>query len=142
VQSVISVSFYIVYFSLKQGESMSKFGLFAVCISILSVGQILWKIGIAGVGKFTVFGPEFLASLKGVVASPWIWIGSFCYIFGTLIWFNILSHFELSYALPILSLSYVVTMFASRFLFGDHLTIYRALGTIVICLGVYLVSRS
>jgi len=121
---------------------MINFVIFSICILTLSCGQILWKIGINKIGTFKIDIHDIIFTLKDVSCSPWMWIGAIFYILGTILWFKILSYHELNYALPILSLSYVITMFTSTLLLGEHLTIWKVSGTIVICLGVYLISKS
>lgn len=116
--------------------------LFAVCVSSLVCGQILWKVGIDRMGGFIINGQEFLFSLKKAISSPFIWVGSLCYIAGTLLWFNILSYFELSFALPILSSSYVFSFLLSWIYLGESASLIRFAGIIVICAGIYLVARS
>jgi drug/metabolite transporter (DMT)-like permease len=116
--------------------------LFALCIFSLVCGQILWKVGITEMGGFIINSHEFLSSIRKVTYSPFIWIGSFCYVLGTLLWFNILSYLELSYALPILSASYIFSFLVSWIFLGENVSLLRFTGIIVICLGIYLVARS
>jgi hypothetical protein len=54
----------------------------------------------------------------------------------------ILSRTELSWAFPILSLSYVITVLISPLLLHETFSPQRLMGTLVICLGVFLVSRT
>ena len=57
-------------------------------------------------------------------------------------WLVALSRVDLSYAYPFASLSYVVMLTASWLLFNENITSLRLLGTVVIGLGVFLISRS
>jgi drug/metabolite transporter (DMT)-like permease len=43
---------------------------------------------------------------------------------------------------PFISLTYVVSLVASALIFREHVSALRWLGVVVICAGVYLVSRS
>jgi multidrug transporter EmrE-like cation transporter len=49
---------------------------------------------------------------------------------------------EISYAYPFMALSYALVALFSMWIFHDHLSVLRWVGIVVICLGVFLVSRS
>ena len=49
---------------------------------------------------------------------------------------------DVSYAYPLLSVGYIVTAVAGKTLFGEALGPVRLAGVLVICLGVYLITRS
>ena len=53
----------------------------------------------------------------------------------------VLSKVEVSFAYPFLSIGYVVTAFAGYWLLGESLSVMRIVGILVICIGVYLISR-
>ena len=57
-------------------------------------------------------------------------------------WLVALSRVELSYAYPFASLSYVLMLAASWFLFRENITAVRLLGTVVVGIGVFLISTS
>jgi len=54
----------------------------------------------------------------------------------------ILSETELSYAYPIVSLSYIIVIFGSIILFHEDVSLLRWIGVILICIGVCVVARS
>jgi multidrug transporter EmrE-like cation transporter len=49
---------------------------------------------------------------------------------------------ELSFAYPLLSTGYVVVLIASWILFKEQISMIRWVGVMVICFGVFLISRS
>jgi multidrug transporter EmrE-like cation transporter len=53
-----------------------------------------------------------------------------------------LTRVDLSYAYPFASLSYVLMLLASWQLFNENITIVRLLGSLVVMLGVFVISRS
>ena len=53
-----------------------------------------------------------------------------------------LSRVDLSYAYPFASLGYVVMLVASWQLFNENISPLRLAGTLMVCLGVFLISRS
>ena len=61
---------------------------------------------------------------------------------GTVFWLTALSRVDLSYAYPFASLSYVVMLTASWLLFHEDISAVRLLGTLIVGLGVFIISRS
>lgn len=56
------------------------------------------------------------------------------------LYMGVLRKFDLSYALPLTALTYVIVAFLSRGFLGETLTLWRWAGTLLICLGVALIS--
>ena len=72
----------------------------------------------------------------------WVVGGLFVYVFSTAFWLVVLSRMNLSYAYPFVSLSYIIMIVASWQLFNENISGLRVLGSLVVALGVFLVSRS
>ena len=115
-----------------------------ILISVLAgaLGQILLKKGMGSMGPLTLSTDQVGGILWRIATIPYVVIGLLIYVCGTLFWLVALSRVDLSYAYPFASLSYVVMLAASYFLFHENITPMRLLGTGVICLGVILISRS
>jgi len=115
-----------------------------ILISVLAgaLGQILLKKGMGAMGPLTLSMDQVGGILWRIASNPYVVIGLLIYVCGTLFWLVALSRVDLSYAYPFASLSYVVMLAASYFLFHENITPMRLLGTGVICLGVILISRS
>jgi len=120
---------------------VSNFFELFVVVLILPVGQLLWKIGIMRMGGFYL-DASLLQRITMLFKSPYVWVGSIAYVGATLVWFNVLSKIDLSIALPALSLTYIITLFTSAVFLHESITYLRILGVIIICFGVYLISRS
>jgi drug/metabolite transporter (DMT)-like permease len=54
----------------------------------------------------------------------------------------VLSRVEVSYAYPLLSVGYIVTTFAGWLFFHESIGPTRWAGIVVICIGVWLITRS
>jgi multidrug transporter EmrE-like cation transporter len=54
----------------------------------------------------------------------------------------VLSRVEVSFAYPLLSVGYIVTAIAGYYLFQENLSITRIAGILIICVGVYFVTKS
>jgi multidrug transporter EmrE-like cation transporter len=57
-----------------------------------------------------------------------------------LFWIAALSKFELSYAYPFMSLSFVFVVALSMLLFGEHFNAYKLFGVAAICFGLVLLG--
>jgi drug/metabolite transporter (DMT)-like permease len=108
-----------------------------------TIGQILLKHVMRNVGPIAM----------AQVVSPWriiqqlIWNPTFLlavalYILGFVIWLIVLSKLDLSFAYPILALSYSLVPLLSMWTFGENIPPMRWVGIAIICLGVAVVGLS
>ncbi len=115
--------------------------LIILTVMINTTGQFVIKTGVNRIGKISINENLIGTILKALMS--WIIIGGFgLYFLSAVLWIIILSRAELSWAFPILSLSYVITVLISPLLLHETFSIQRLLGTLVICMGVFLVSRT
>lgn len=63
-------------------------------------------------------------------------------LLAALCWIFSLQKFQLSFAYPFMSLSFVLVIIFSNIIFKEHISFNRWLGIIAIIFGVYLISRS
>jgi drug/metabolite transporter (DMT)-like permease len=115
-----------------------------IMISVLlgAFGQIMLKKGMNTMGPLTLSTAQLVSILWHIATNPYVVAGLGMYVCSTMFWLIALSRVDLSYAYPFASLSYVVMLTASFFLFKEHLTALRLAGTLVVGLGVLLISRS
>ena len=102
---------------------------------LLVSGQILWKLGLKQIQ---------LNSLKDYLLSVFnlnIFLGLVIYVIATFLWFFILNKHELSRVYPLQSISYIIAMLAGYFFLNEHITTNSIIGTLVICLGVFIILR-
>jgi multidrug transporter EmrE-like cation transporter len=104
--------------------------------------QLTLKQAMRTIGTFS-FSLENLAPIGFKIAlNPFALGGFVCYLVSVIVWLMVLSRVEVSYAYPLLSAGYIVTAFAGWAFFGEALGMVRWAGIVVICLGVYLITRS
>jgi drug/metabolite transporter (DMT)-like permease len=84
----------------------------------------------------------FFPTLWHAFTTPQVIIGFACAFVAAIFWLAVISRVPLSYAYPMLSLSYVVVIFASWLLLGENFSFTRLIGVFIICSGVYVVFRS
>jgi drug/metabolite transporter (DMT)-like permease len=115
-----------------------------ILISVLggAVGQILLKAGMNNIGEITLSLQAIFKLTWRMVTNPYVFIGLFVYFLSVIFWMAALSRVDLSYAYPFASVSYVIMFLASWLLLHETITPMRIIGTLVIGLGVFLISRS
>lgn len=115
-----------------------------ILISVLggAVGQILLKKGMNSIGEITLSLQNIVNVIWKMLTNPYVFIGLVIYVLSVIFWLAALSRVELSYAYPFASLSYVIMFLASWLLLNETITPMRILGTLVVGIGVFLISRS
>ena len=115
-----------------------------ILISVLggALGQILLKKGMSSMGPLTLSTNQAIPILWKMATNPYVIVGLGIYVIGTIFWLTALSRVDLSYAYPFASLSYVVMLIASWWLLDENISVLRIIGSIVVILGVILISRS
>lgn len=102
--------------------------------------QLLLRRGMLSVGEVGM--GNLMQHLGAMAANLWLWAAMGCYAVSILLWMAVLSKVEVSFAYPFLSIGYVVAALVGYYFFGESLTWPRIAGILVICAGVYLISRS
>lgn len=115
-----------------------------ILISVFTgaIGQIMLKRGMTDMGPVTLTVDQLPMVLWSMATNLWVIFGLLIYVTGTVFWLAALSRVDLSYAYPFASLSYVVMLAASWLIFHENITPLRLVGTLVVALGVILISRS
>jgi multidrug transporter EmrE-like cation transporter len=105
-------------------------------------GQLVlkWRVGLYG---------GFPDGYKGkigfffeVLLDPWIISGLLSAIVASLFWIAAMTKFDLSYAYPFMSLSFVLVFFLSIWFFQEPITVSKLAGLGLIVCGILVSSRS
>ena len=120
----------------------SYFPLILAGVLLNSAAQILIKKGMLLIGHFDFSLANILPVGLKLTTSPCVVAGMLSYAVSILIWFMVLSRVDVSFAYPMLSIGYIVAALAGKAMFNEPLTMTRISGILVICIGVYLISRS
>ncbi len=110
-------------------------------ITFTVYGQLIlkWRMNHKGampeafVEKIHYFGNVFL--------DLWVISGFAAAFIASLAWMATLTKFELSYAYPFMSMSFVLVFFASVFLFNDAVTWQKVTGLILIISGLIVMTH-
>jgi len=113
-----------------------------LCVVLGSAGQLSLKHGMGSVGRFAPDASQMLGTFVRAFSNGFVLVGFVLYGLSSLIWMVILSRVPLSYAYPMIAIGYVVVVILSKVLFKEDVNAVRFAGTLVICAGVVLVSRS
>jgi drug/metabolite transporter (DMT)-like permease len=104
------------------------------------VAQVFIKRGLNSLDALDF--SRVVESYVRVLFSPFVLVGLLLYFLGVFFWLYTLSKVELSFAFPFIGLSYVLVVLFSWVVLGESISYLRWIGVVVICLGVFLVSRS
>ena len=118
--------------------------IFYIIISVVgsAAGQLLLKKGMNTMGPITLSFNQLPAIVWQMATNLNVFVGLAIYLIGTVFWLAALSRVDLSFAYPFASFNYVVMLVASWYMFDEKITLSRILGTVVIGIGVLLISRN
>jgi drug/metabolite transporter (DMT)-like permease len=112
------------------------------CVVVNSFGQLFLKKGMTSIGKIGLEFGQLVPALFSAFGNLFVLLGFLLYGISAILWMVVLSRVDLSLAYPFVSLGYVMVILFSWFLLRENLPWIRIVGVLVICIGVYLVSRS
>ena len=116
------------------------FLLLYVVFTLSSQVIMRWRVGSA-----SALAPEaserfhFVASM---LMTPWVWVAIGCTFLAGVSWMLALTRFDLTYAFPFTGVSFVLILVAGAYLFGEHVSLARVAGTLLVVLGLVVVVRS
>ena len=113
----------------------------AICAG--TVGDILLAKGMKQMGDISAM------NLRGIMDTAFRALTNPKLIFGTLmlavfffLWLAVLSWEDLSVALPMQALNYVLVAFLSQYFLGEVVSPLRWAGTVLVCVGVMMITKS
>jgi len=119
------------------------------CVMLGSIAQLSLKNGLTSVGRFEsdLAGPtsvvvQLFGFLLRAFRNPFVIFGFMLYGVASLAWIVVVSRVPLSLAYPMIALTYVIVVIMSRILFHEDVSTMRFASLAVICLGVFMLSRS
>lgn len=114
-----------------------------LAVSAGTVGDILLTKGMKELGDISAM------NLRGIMSAAYQALTSPKLVFGTamlavffFLWLAVLSWEDLSVALPMQALNYVLVAFLSQYFLGEVVTPLRWAGTVLVCIGVILITKS
>lgn len=111
-------------------------------VALNAAAQLFLRQGMLTIGSFGLGGRDLLAVLPRIALNPWVLAGLASYVVSVGLWLIVLSRVEVSVAYPMVSVGYILTLILARLFFHEAVTPMRAVGVLVIMVGVFLVARS
>jgi len=106
------------------------------------LAQFLFKLGVKNMSFMMEDSIISISTnLINVLTEKWIVLGFLLYGMGAILWLRVLSEWEVSKAYPMVGLGFLFTVMIG-WIAGENVTISRILGTLFICIGVYLVAKN
>jgi multidrug transporter EmrE-like cation transporter len=121
---------------------MIYFPLIMLGVLLNAVAQLFLKEGMRRVGYFEFTWANALPIGLQAAGNVFVLGGLLCYVISVAVWLMVLSRVEVSYAYPLLSVGYIVNAVAGYYLFQEDLSLTRISGILIICVGVYFVTKS
>jgi uncharacterized membrane protein len=108
-------------------------------LSLGIVGQLSLKFGMS---KAHVAGGTAVASgIAHALLTPYVMLGLGLYALSSCFWLVVLSRWQLSYAYPMVAISYVGVVLLSRVIFAEKVTTPQWIGIALMRAGLVLVAR-
>src|SRR4030095_10650186 len=105
-----------------------------------SLGEILSAKGVRKVGAVS-FRPKALIGAAGrMVRSPYLFAGVVCLAVAFFSFISLLSYADLSFVVPLTAVSYITNTVGARFFLKERISKARWMGTLLVTLGVTIVS--
>jgi multidrug transporter EmrE-like cation transporter len=120
---------------------MKDLALILISVALNAAAQIFIRAGMLKIGNVTT-GSSLVNALPSMVTSWQLWLAIVSYGFSMVLWMMALSKFEVSFAYAFLALGFVLVTLCGWFFFNENINAFRIAGIALICLGVFLVSRS
>lgn len=114
-----------------------------LAITAGAVGDVFLKQGISSSGDISAM--SFRQIVETVISCLTNWrliVGTAMQAVYFGLWLAVLSWEDLSVALPMQALSYIVVAFISQWYLGENVTPLRWAGVCLICVGVFMITRS
>ncbi len=113
-------------------------GILLLAIALGATGQVCWKYGTTQLGQ----KPAPAKVLASIFTNIWVLLGFLCYGTSSLFYIVALSRLDLSYAYPMIALSYVLVTFLSWRLLHEVVPALRIVGLAIIIVGVIVIASS
>ena len=105
-------------------------------------GNLLLSKGMKEAAAAGSTDSQWLSTAMNAVGSPTVWLGTAILIAFFLLNSALVSWADLSFVLPATSSAYVLNVAAGHYLLHESVSPLRWAGSVIICLGVVLVSRT
>jgi drug/metabolite transporter (DMT)-like permease len=110
-----------------------------IVFTVASQLIIRWRIGPANAAADPA---DRVAFVLGLLAMPWVWVAFVCTFLAGVTWMLTLARLDLTYAFPFTGITFLLILLAGALMFGEHVSIGRVAGTLLVVAGLIVVVRS
>jgi drug/metabolite transporter (DMT)-like permease len=121
--------------------TLKYFVLTIIVTFLLAVAQVLVKLGVDNIGELHINIKTLISDISPIISSYYLWLGAITVIVSSVLWMKVLSKVDLSVAYPLISISYIFGLLASKFILGESISPVRWVGVGVIAIGIVLLTR-
>jgi multidrug transporter EmrE-like cation transporter len=112
----------------------------ALTVLLTVYGQLVVKWQIQDTTLPPVFVDKVIFVFKQYL-NPWMISALFAAFLASASWIAVLTQLDLSVAYPFTSLAFVLVLILSAMFFGEAFTLNKVAGTVVILIGLIIISR-
>jgi drug/metabolite transporter (DMT)-like permease len=114
-----------------------------IAVSAGTVGDLLLTKGMKELGDLSAMNLRgILSAAYQALSNPKLVLGTAMLAVFFFLWLAVLSWEDLTVALPMQALNYVLVAFLSQYFLGEVVTPMRWAGTVLVCIGVILITKS
>jgi drug/metabolite transporter (DMT)-like permease len=117
---------------------MQSLMLVLISCVLTAVGQVAFKYGMNNISLTP--GGNIVTTLFTVLFNPVIILGFVCFGAGAVVWLFALAKLDLSYAVPLSGLTYILILAAGVLLFKEPLSTAKIIGTALVAVGIGIMS--
>ena len=119
------------------------FFIMLLAVTAGTIGDILLAKGMKEMGDVSAMNLRgILSAAYQALTTPKLVIGTAMLAIFFFLWLAVLSWEDLSVALPMQALNYVLVAFLSQYFLGETVSPLRWAGTVLVCVGVMMITRS
>ena len=125
------------------GLHLKTYILILLIVFFAPLGNVLLSKGMKGVGSAKNWAPgDIYRIFISTMTSGYIWLGIACLLAFFIAYMLVLTWADYSYVQPASAFSYAVVALLGYFLLGEAVPPLRWTGILIICAGVFIVSRT
>ena len=110
-----------------------------IIFTVYSQLVMRWQVSRAGpLPTELVDKVQYIATL---LLNPWVMSGILATFGAGVSWMLAMTKFEISYAYPFVSLTYIVVLVAGTLLFNEMVTTTKVAGTLLVLLGIIVIAK-
>lgn len=128
---------------MRKGNPVSLKLIFLIILAEIFIcyAQFLFKTGANRLKAYNLNSiQEYLAFIKSAVAIPALWAGVLLNALAVVVWIIVLALVDLSLAIPLDSIHYIMILLVAHFFLNERLSWERILATLFIVGGIVLVA--